>query len=166
MLEETAASGARVRGNSIYGNAGKGIEIGSADRPTPPTIKAVSAGLGGIFVEGAVSSGDEEPIELDFFASAVCSPLSAGEGETFLGEGEIQVGRPRANAFASKVAAPASDDQIYITVTATKLLSGRTTDSPNASSTCRPNRNPNLNSTKKRSRRCRTAPPIRPPRRR
>ncbi len=126
--EETAASGARVRGNSIYGNAGKGIEIGSADRPTPPTIKAVSAGLGGIFVEGAVSSGEEEPIELDFFASAVCSPLSAGEGETFLGEGEIQVGRPGSNAFASKVAAPASDDQTYITVTATGALSGRTTE--------------------------------------
>jgi hypothetical protein len=128
VLEETAASGARVRGNSIYGNAGKGIEIGSADRPTPPTIKAVSAGLGGIFVEGAVSSGEEEPIELDFFASAVCSPLSAGEGETFLGEGEIQVGRPGSNAFASKIAAPPSDDQTYITATATGALSGTTTE--------------------------------------
>ena len=127
VLEEIAASGARIRGNSIYGNAGKGIEILAVDRPTSPTIEAVTASLGGIFVEGTVTSGEEEPIELDFFASAVCSPLGAGEGETFLGEGEIQVGEPGSNAFGSKVAAPASDDQTYITVTATGALSGRTT---------------------------------------
>jgi hypothetical protein len=128
VLEEIAASGARIRGNSIYGNAGKGIEILAADRPTPPTIEAVTASLGGIFVDGAVTSGEEEPIELDFFASAVCGPLSLGEGETFLGEGEIQVGEPGSNHFGAKVAAPASDDQSYITVTATEALSGRTTE--------------------------------------
>jgi hypothetical protein len=128
VLEEIAASRARIRGNSIYGNAGKGIEILAVDRPTPPTIESVTASLGSIFVEGAVTSGEEEPIELDFFASAVCSPLSAGEGETFLGQGEIQNGEPGSNHFGAKVAAPASDDQSYITVTATGALSRRTTE--------------------------------------
>ncbi|HWH19975.1 MAG TPA: right-handed parallel beta-helix repeat-containing protein, partial [Solirubrobacterales bacterium] len=127
VLVESGLSRATVRGNSIYGNEGKGIAIG-APAPAVPTIEAVETGAGTITVKGAVTSGEDEPIELDFYAGAVCSPLSAGEGESFLGAAEIAEGEPGANAFAGTVAPPSSDDQIYITVTATAALGHRTSE--------------------------------------
>lgn len=127
ILVESDSSRAQIRANSIFGNEGKGIEI-EREAPQVPTIEAVAAAPGGIAVKGVVASGEQEPIELDFFASAVCSPLSAGEGESFLGDGEIALSNPGPNAFVGTVAAPASDDQIYITVTATEALGQRTSE--------------------------------------
>lgn len=124
---ERGFSRATIRGNSIFGNAGKGIAIGE-EAPAVPTIEAVESGSGTITVKGAVIGGEEEPIELDVFASAVCSPLTAGEGESFLGHAEIALSNPDSNPFVGTVAPPASDDQIYITVTATAGLAHRTSE--------------------------------------
>jgi CSLREA domain-containing protein len=117
----------QIRANSIFGNEGKGIEV-AGDAPAVPTIEAVAIIPGGIAVKGAVASGEEEPIELDFYASAVCEPLDAGEGESFLGSGEIAESKPGASAFVGNVAAPASDDQTFITVTATGTSARRTSE--------------------------------------
>jgi CSLREA domain-containing protein len=127
VLVEKGSSRAVIRGNKIFGNEGKGIEVGE---PTPavPTIETVADIPGGIAVKGAVARGEEEPVELDFYASAVCEPLTAGEGESFLGSGEIAESKPGANAFVGNVAAPASDDQTFITVTATGTSARRTSE--------------------------------------
>jgi hypothetical protein len=93
-----------------------------------PTIEAVADIPGGIAVKGAVTGGEEEPIELDFYASAVCEPPTAGEGESFLGSGEIAESKPGANAFVGNVAAPTSDDQTFITVAATGRSARRTSE--------------------------------------
>ncbi|HEX4307927.1 MAG TPA: hypothetical protein VHZ54_17965 [Solirubrobacterales bacterium] len=127
VVVESAANAARIRANAIYANGGKGIEI-EEDAPAVPTIAAVESADGGITVAGTVTSGEQEPIELDFFAAAVCEPLDAGEGETFLGTAEIEAGQPGPNAFSESVAAPPSDDQTFITVTATSALAGRTSE--------------------------------------
>jgi CSLREA domain-containing protein len=127
VLVEKGSSRADIRGNKIFGNEGKGIAIKEA-APAVPTIEAVADIPGGIAVKGAVTSGEEEPIELDFYASAMCSPLTAGEGESFLGSGEIAESKPGANAFVGNVAAPASDDQTFITVTATGASAHQTSE--------------------------------------
>jgi CSLREA domain-containing protein len=127
VLVESGASRAVIRGNKIFGNEGKGIAVKEA-APAVPTIEAVATIPGGIAVKGAVTSGEEEPVELDFYASAVCEPLTAGEGESFLGSGEIAESKPGANAFVGNVAAPASDDQTFITVTATGTSARRTSE--------------------------------------
>jgi CSLREA domain-containing protein len=127
VVVASAASEARIRANAIFGNGGKGIEIESGGS-VAPTIEAVEAGPGDITVKGEVTSGEQEGIELDFFASAVCNPLDAGEGETFLGSATIENGEPGANTYAASVAAPTSDDQPFITATATGVLAGRTSE--------------------------------------
>ncbi|HJZ34834.1 MAG TPA: hypothetical protein VJ204_01075, partial [Solirubrobacterales bacterium] len=127
VLVEKGTSRAVIRGNKIFGNEGKGIEVGEP-APAVPTIEAVATVPGGIAVKGAVTSGEEEPIELDVYAGAMCEPLTAGQGESFLGSGEIAESKPGANAFVGDVAAPASDDQTFITVTATAGLGHRTSE--------------------------------------
>jgi CSLREA domain-containing protein len=127
VLVEKASSRAVIRGNKIFGNVGKGIAI-EEEAPAVPTIEAVAAIPGGIAVKGAVASGEEEPVELDFYAGAMCEPLSAGEGESFLGSGEIAESKPGSNAFVGDVSAPASDDQTFITVAATGAAVGRTSE--------------------------------------
>ncbi len=127
VLVETGSSAASIRGNAIYGNAGKGIVIEEGP-PAVPTIESVTAVTGAITVKGAVFSGEQEPIELDVFASAVCGPPAAAQGETLLGEGEIAESAPlSSNPFSATVPAP-SDDQLYITVTATAGLGHRTSE--------------------------------------
>jgi hypothetical protein len=126
VLVESGASRAIIRGNKIYGNEGKGIAIGEA-APAEPTIEAVAAIPGGIAVKGAVTSGEEEPIDLDFYAGAVCGPL-APQGESLLGTAEVAESKPGANGFVGDVAVPGSDDQTFITVTATGASAHRTSE--------------------------------------
>ena len=109
----------RIRANSIYGNSGKGISYEEDDPPTVPTIGSVTGQSGALAVSGTVTSGDGEAVELDFFASAICSPLSAGVGETYLGTKSVSVEPESTKNYAESIATPISDDELYVTVTAT-----------------------------------------------
>jgi CSLREA domain-containing protein len=114
----SSAQGADIRADSIYGNAGKGIEI-YEEAPSVPTIYAVTGQSGSLSVAGSVSAGDEQQVELDFYASAICSPLSAGVGETYLGTKTVKIEPSETKGYAESIATPISDDELYITVTAT-----------------------------------------------
>jgi CSLREA domain-containing protein len=114
----SGASRAEIRANSIYGNEGKGIEI-KEEAPTAPTITAATGVSGTLNLTGAVTGADDELIEVDVFANAVCDPLTAGQGETFLGNALIEGNKGATESYAVSVPAPTSDDQSFITVTST-----------------------------------------------
>jgi CSLREA domain-containing protein len=131
ILVESRDSQARIRANSIFGNAEKGISYGF-EAPTAPTITSVTGASGALSVSGQVSATEdepgEEPVELDFFASAVCSPLSAGVGETYLGSATVTVPASGSGSYATSLTAPISDDELFVTVTATGTVSRQTTE--------------------------------------
>jgi CSLREA domain-containing protein len=118
VLVQSGSSRPEIRGNSIYGNEGRGIAY-EVEAPTTPKISSVSGQSGALTVSGGVTPGDDTEMELDFYASAMCSPLSAGVGETYLGTKTIAVTPSTAKNFTEGIATPISDDELYITVTAT-----------------------------------------------
>jgi CSLREA domain-containing protein len=118
ILVGSAAMRAEIRANSVYANAGKGIEF-EAEAPTAPSISSVTGQSGSLSVSGTATPGDDEHLELDFYASAICSPLSAGVGETYLGTKTVAVAPSTAKAYTESIDTPISDDELYITVTAT-----------------------------------------------
>jgi hypothetical protein len=94
------ASGTSIRGNSIFSNAGLGIDLGEngvtandacdADGGSnlfqnfPVLITAITGG-GSTTVLGKLNGKASTTYEIDFFGSAVCDPLGFGEGERYLG---------------------------------------------------------------------------------
>jgi CSLREA domain-containing protein len=108
---------ALIRANSIYGNEDRGIEYGDGG-PTAPTITAVEGGSGALTVSGQVTGQEPEAVELDFYASAVCSPIEAGVGETYLGTVTESVGESP-QGYVAELSTPFSDDDAYVTVTGT-----------------------------------------------
>jgi CSLREA domain-containing protein len=131
ILVESRQSLARIRANSIFGNAEKGISFGF-EAPTAPTIASVTGASGALIVSGQVSTTEdepeEEPVELDFFASAICSPLSAGVGETYLGSATVTAPASGSESYATTLTTPISDDESFVTVTATGTVSRQTTE--------------------------------------
>jgi CSLREA domain-containing protein len=123
----SAESRAEIRANSIYGNEGKGIEV-QEEAPTVPTIEAVEGGSGSVKVAGKVTGAGEEPIEVDLFASAVCDPSGAGEGETFLGDALVEGNKGATESYAVSVPATIADDQTFITATSTGAADGQTSE--------------------------------------
>ncbi len=87
VFVETALSKAAIRGNSIFANTGRGIEV-QEGAPAVPTITAVEAGAGTLSFKGEARGAAAEALHLDFFASASCSAGKEG-GQTFLGSKEI-----------------------------------------------------------------------------
>ncbi|MEO8429077.1 MAG: hypothetical protein ABI651_18455 [Verrucomicrobiota bacterium] len=96
--------GNAILGNSIFANAGLGIDLGS-DGVTPndlgdgdagannlqnfPELTRVFRSNGGIVIEGTLNSTPRTTFVLQFFSSRDCDPSGFGEGETFLGSASI-----------------------------------------------------------------------------
>ena len=89
-----------VRSNSIFANAGLGIDLG-LDGVTPndpgdpdsgannlqnyPVIGAAGTSGGSTTISGSLNSSPAATFQLDFFANTQCDPSLFGEGERFLG---------------------------------------------------------------------------------
>ena len=123
-----SASVAKIRGNSIFENFGRGIEI-ELEPPTVPTVTGVTVGSGTLTFSGEATAGpSEEGIELDFFASHTCDPSGAGEGQTFLGSESFE-SFGGATAYETEgLAATVPAGQNYITATSTGSVLGQTTE--------------------------------------
>ena len=80
-------TGNRVRGNSMFSNAGLGIDLG-ADGVTPAGGPVLSAASGRYLtvVQGTLSgSAPNRVFTLDFYANAAKDPTGYGEGEKWIG---------------------------------------------------------------------------------
>ena len=96
-----------IRHNSIFGNAGLGIDLSAdqnlnGDGTTPndaldadsganglqnfPVVTSASSSASGTRVTGTMSSSAGATFRLEFFASPTADPSGAGEGQQFLGE--------------------------------------------------------------------------------
>jgi CSLREA domain-containing protein len=124
VLEENGSQQTVVRANHIYGNEGKGIEI-DAGAPTVPTITAATGG-GTLTISGEVSAAAPENVELDFYASNTCASATA-QGESLLGTATIAEAGA-SEGYVATVPAPSSDDQSFVTVTATGATSHLTSE--------------------------------------
>jgi hypothetical protein len=81
------SSGNAILGNSIFGNTGQGIVLGSYgnnSQPAPALTGAVDFGSSTAIV-GTLTSGPGTTFTVQFFASPVADPSGYGEGQTYLG---------------------------------------------------------------------------------
>ncbi|MBI3960010.1 MAG: right-handed parallel beta-helix repeat-containing protein, partial [Chloroflexi bacterium] len=94
-----------IRGNSIFDNAGLGIDLkndgvtandtgdgdGSFDAnhlQNFPVITSVTSGRS-VTIQGTLNSTADTTFQLDFFASPGCDPSGNGEGRTYLGSDAV-----------------------------------------------------------------------------
>ena len=90
-----SGTGHAVLGNSIFGNAGLGIDVGPGVSPPNdagdgdtgannlqnfPVLTAVAGG-----VQGTLNSTPNSTFTIQFFGNTACDPSLNGEGQTFLG---------------------------------------------------------------------------------
>jgi hypothetical protein len=132
-------TGNRIRGNSIYGNAGIGIDVmpsGSPDGVTPndpgdadtggnamqnfPVLSSVTNGAT-TRIQGALHSTPSTIFDLDFYANPACSkfPREYLQGRTYLGPGQtttdgngdasFDVTLPVATEAGARISATATD---------------------------------------------------------
>jgi CSLREA domain-containing protein len=116
---------ARIRGNSIYGNEGPGIEIGERG-PVVPTVASLVFGAGKLTFTGEATAGDgPETIELDFFAGEACG---TGEGRTYLGSAAVDSPGGATSYATGPIAATLPSSQGFITATSTGSQIGQTSE--------------------------------------
>ena len=129
------ASGNRnqVLGNSVLGNAGLGIDLGTngvtpndaADPDTGandlqnfPVLTTASSTLSGTTIQGTLNSLASTTFRLEFFASREADPSGNGEGETLLGVQNVNTDATGNVSFTANLAAVAYSGQL-ISATAT-----------------------------------------------
>jgi CSLREA domain-containing protein len=99
----------QVRGNSIFSNAGLGIDLGPPsgvndndvsdvdsgpnNKQNFPVLDDVSTG-NSTTVEGTLNSTPGETFDLDFYSSPSCDSSDHGEGKTFLGSTSVTTDGP------------------------------------------------------------------------
>ncbi|MBI2947857.1 MAG: right-handed parallel beta-helix repeat-containing protein [Verrucomicrobia bacterium] len=134
LMEADVGTGNAIRGNSIFGNTGLGIDFGSGlikkndtgDADTGPNnyqnfpvlASAVSTGYDVTF-QGTLQSSANAVFDLDFFRNAACSSAGIGQGERFLGtlavttdangDGSFKVTLPKSDAAGQFITATATD---------------------------------------------------------
>ena len=145
-----------IEGNSIYGNAMLGIDLGAVGPAFPQDDDATAAtdsanrgqnfpiltGAGGDIALGDVAGsltttpGD---YTIDFYVSSTCDPSGYGQGTTWLGDGSVTVPTPTTGdqstaSFNLQVSASAASVQllsgVQITTTATDSLGNTSEFSP------------------------------------
>lgn len=147
-LDTVQSTGIQIRRNSIYGNAGLGIDLGETpiqqDRVTPATSYPEwyfdrPNGVGNLngtnngqafpqlttaragtqsFVQGTLHSGAGQFFTLDFYANTNVDPSGYGEGEHWLGCLQVQTDANGDATFSGLLAGASCVGQ-WITATAT-----------------------------------------------
>jgi uncharacterized membrane protein len=126
------STGDTILGNSIFANAGLGIDLGDDGvtpngtpppgpdnfQPHPVLLSAANGQVAGFFNAAA-----DATYRIELFASPASGP--AGQGQTFLGSILVTAG---ANGFASFSTALAIPDGDVVTATATNIATGDTSE--------------------------------------
>jgi uncharacterized repeat protein (TIGR01451 family) len=132
----TGGTGNAVLSNSIFSNAGLGIDISDDAGITPndlcdgdvgannlqnfPVLTSASSSGGNTTIVGTLNSTQGTTFRIEFFSSATCDPSGNGEGQTFIGfttvstlpaicDAAINVTLPVAVAVGNVITATATD---------------------------------------------------------
>jgi hypothetical protein len=125
--------GNSIRGNSIYANAGLGIDLGG-DGVTPNDFQDTDTGPNNLqnfpvlffalsdgsstTIQGVLASTPNTTFTLEFFANSVPDPSGYGEGERFLGSVTVTTDDFGIVAFTVTLPTGVAGGQ-YLTATAT-----------------------------------------------
>jgi hypothetical protein len=88
---EGAGGAVAIRGNSISGNEGLGIELAGGGPVSPTLEKAELTSTDELLVEGSVTTTEDETVELEFFGNEACEASGLGQGQTILGAHALAV---------------------------------------------------------------------------
>ncbi len=129
-----SGTGNAIRANSIFSNAGIGIDLGPAGvtpndvgdgdsgannlQNFPALTSSNGAGGGGVNVQGTLNSNPSTTFTLEFFSSSSCDPSGNGEGRVFLGSASAMTNVSGNATFNVNLVASASSGE-SITATAT-----------------------------------------------
>ena len=126
------STGNRVQGNSIFSNGGLGIDLdntgatlndlgdvdtGGNNLQNYPTINSVTSSGGNVTIDGALNSTASTTFRLEFFSNLKGDASGFGEGETFLGFGNVTTDASGNAAY--NVTFPVSGTARAFTATAT-----------------------------------------------
>ena len=97
-----------ILGNSIFSNAGLGIDLefdgdpncvepndncdvdtGPNNLQNYPVLTSAISGGGSIFIQGSLNSAASTTFRVEFFDNVQCDPFGNGEGQTFIGFSDI-----------------------------------------------------------------------------
>ena len=123
-----------IRGNSIHGNTGLGIDLSSGSQGVTnndncdadggannfqnfPILTSAVSTTNSTEVQGTINSTASAIITLDFYASATCDPSGSGEGQTHLNAITVTTGTNCSVGFALSL--PVAVGGRFITATAT-----------------------------------------------
>ncbi len=122
-----------VRANSIFANAGLGIDLGlngvtGNDAGDPdsgpnnlqnyPVLSSALPDSGTLTIQGTLNSRANTPFQLDFYSNNTCDSSGYGQGQTYLGSGNFTTDGSGDVNFSLSLAASAMAGQA-ITATAT-----------------------------------------------
>ena len=109
---------ASIRGNSIYYNAGFGIEFGNPDLQ-PPALEEVEAEVASTSVSATMSGEPNHTYEIEFFANEQCDVTGGGEGQTLIGEIQVETDAGGTVQFEAPALAALPPFMEVVTATAT-----------------------------------------------
>jgi uncharacterized repeat protein (TIGR01451 family) len=132
-----ASNNNAIVGNSIFGNAGLGIDLGDdgvtqnkAGGPRtgpnnfqnfPVLSSVVASNAGGTLITGTLNSIPNASFAIDFYSNTAADPSTHGQGQTYLGRTVVTTDNGGNGSFSTTVAGTASVGQ-FITATATDAL--------------------------------------------
>jgi hypothetical protein len=143
----STVTGARLSGNSIYGNGALGIDLissttgvtandatdadtgGNGLQNFPVLTGAASIGVSGgggtTTVTGSLTSVPNQAYTIEFFASAACDASGFGEGQIYLGSAAVVTNASGVAAFSAAVPVGAAG---FVTATAIRESTGDTSE--------------------------------------
>ncbi len=120
VLVENGGSGASIRQNSIFGNAGKGIEIVNGAPPVPTLSSVTSPAPGVTRVEGTLEGVQlGETSEVDIFANARTCASGKAQGQTYLGTALVSGGADGPAGWSIELPVEVPTGETGITATST-----------------------------------------------
>lgn len=116
-IAATTAMNNSISANSIFDNAGLGIDLGPAgvtpndhcdvdtgaanELQNSPVLRYATNGGGRLVIEGYLASAPGQIYRIEFFASPQCDESGSGEGKTYLGSTEVLTGGNCVAAFTT-----------------------------------------------------------------
>ncbi len=107
-VHNAAAINNTLLGNSMFSNAGLGIDLefdgdpnciepndncdvdtGPNNLQNYPVLTSAISGGGSIFIQGSLNSAASTTFRVEFFDNVQCDPFGNGEGQTFIGSADI-----------------------------------------------------------------------------
>lgn len=125
----TCGVGNAIRQNSIFSNSNIGIRLNNVgtsfgnNNQASPVVSFVSTTAGGTTAQGSLTSVANAQFTLEFFSNDSCDSTGAGEGQTFIGSGQVTTDGSGNASFNISTLSPVAGGKV-ITATATHSVNG------------------------------------------